>query len=56
MRTFWKLLREEKGATAIEYAMIVAFIAIAATAAIVSTANRTISMWNQVSSNVVNNS
>jgi pilus assembly protein Flp/PilA len=55
MRTFWKLLRDEKGATAIEYAMIVAFIALAAMAAIVGTANRTTSMWNVVSSNVINN-
>ena len=56
MRKFWKLLREEKAATAIEYALIVAFIALAAMAAIIGTANRTVSMWNSVSSNVVNNS
>jgi Flp pilus assembly pilin Flp len=55
MRQFWKLLREEKAATAIEYAMIVAFIALAAMAAIMGTASRTVTMWNSVSSNVVNN-
>ena len=55
MRKFWKLLREEKAATAIEYALIVALIALAAMTAIVGTANRTISMWNSVSTNVVNN-
>jgi pilus assembly protein Flp/PilA len=56
MRKFWKLLREEKAATAIEYALIVAFIALAAMAAIIGTANRAITMWNTVASNVVNNS
>jgi Flp pilus assembly pilin Flp len=54
MRNLWKLLREEKAATAIEYAMIVAFIAIAATAAIMGTASRTNVMWNHVSGNVIN--
>ena len=56
MRHFQKLLREEKAATAIEYGMIVAFIAIAAMAAIVGTADRTMTMWNIVSTNVTNNS
>jgi pilus assembly protein Flp/PilA len=55
MRKFWKLLREEKAATAIEYAMIVAFIAIAAIAAIVGVSDRTIAMWLLVSNNVSNN-
>ncbi|HEY0008630.1 MAG TPA: Flp family type IVb pilin, partial [Tepidisphaeraceae bacterium] len=55
MRQLWKLLRDQKAATAIEYAMIVAFIAIAAIAAIMGTAGRTNTMWNHVSSNVINN-
>ena len=55
MRKFWKLLREEKAATAIEYAMIVAFIALAAMAAIISVATRTNIMWNAVTQNVSDN-
>jgi pilus assembly protein Flp/PilA len=55
MRAFWKLLREEKAATAIEYAMIVAFIAIAAIAAIMGVASKTNIMWNSVSENVLDN-
>ena len=55
MRKFWKLLRDEKAATAIEYAMIVSFIAIAAMAAIISVAGKTNNMWNNVSGNVVAN-
>ena len=53
MRTFWKLLRNEKAATAIEYAMIVAFIAIAAMSAMVFFASRANVMWNNVSQNTV---
>ena len=52
MRKFWKLLRDEKAATAIEYALIVAFIALAAMAAIIGVANKTNTMWNNVSQNV----
>jgi Flp pilus assembly pilin Flp len=55
MRKFWKLLREEKAATAVEYAMIVAMIAIVATAAIISVANATGSKWNVISTNVTSN-
>jgi Flp pilus assembly pilin Flp len=55
MRKFWKLLREEKAATAVEYSMIVAFIAIAATVAIISVANATNSKWSLISANVSNN-
>ena len=55
MRNFWKLLREEKAATAIEYGMIVAFIAIAATAGIMSVAKNTNGMWSGISQNVSNN-
>ena len=55
MRTFWKLLHEEKAATAIEYAMIVAFIAIAAMAAIIGASDRAIAMWDYVSNNVSTN-
>ena len=52
MRTFRKLLHEEKAASAIEYAMIAAFIAIAAIGAIVLATDRAISMWDGISNNV----
>ncbi|HEY0148806.1 MAG TPA: Flp family type IVb pilin [Allosphingosinicella sp.] len=52
MRTFWKLLREERAATAIEYAMIAAFIAIAAIGAMVAASDGAIRMWNVVGDNV----
>jgi Flp pilus assembly pilin Flp len=55
MRKFWKLLRDEKAATAIEYAMIVAFIAIAALVAIAGAADGAIAMWDLVARNVINN-
>jgi pilus assembly protein Flp/PilA len=55
MRTFWKLLREEKAATAIEYALIVALIAIAAMTAIIGASDRAIAMWDLVSNNVTDN-
>jgi Flp pilus assembly pilin Flp len=51
MRKFWKLLREEKAATAIEYAMLVAFIALAAMVAIVGMTGKVVAMWNVVSNN-----
>jgi pilus assembly protein Flp/PilA len=55
MRTFWKLLHDERGATAIEYAMIAAFIAIAAVGAMVAAADGAIGMWNAVGNNVSSN-
>ncbi|HEY0044334.1 MAG TPA: Flp family type IVb pilin [Allosphingosinicella sp.] len=55
MRTFWKLLCDTKAATAIEYGMIVAFIAVAAMGAIISFGSRANTMWNTVSQNVSNN-
>jgi pilus assembly protein Flp/PilA len=55
MRNFWKLLREEKAATAIEYALIAALIAMVAVGAMVAAADGAISMWNTVANNVVSN-
>ena len=55
MRKIWKLLREEKAATAIEYAMIASFIAMAAIGAMVGASGRALTMWNIVSHNVSNN-
>lgn len=44
----------ERGATAIEYAMIIAMIALAASFAMNTVANKTMNMWSNVS-NAVNN-
>jgi pilus assembly protein Flp/PilA len=55
MRNFWKLLRDRKAATAIEYAMLAALIALAAMGAMVAVAGRTNTMWNSVSQNVADN-
>jgi pilus assembly protein Flp/PilA len=49
-----RLLRDKRGATAIEYGMIIAFIAIAAVVAIKSVATATTAKWNVVSENVSN--
>ncbi|WP_030538742.1 Flp family type IVb pilin [Sphingobium sp. DC-2] len=49
------LLRCERGATAIEYGLILALIALAIISSITSVANKTINMWNNVAMEVVNN-
>ena len=56
MNLFRKLYRSENGATAVEYGLIVALIAIAAMAAINGVANSTISIWNGVAEKVSTNS
>jgi pilus assembly protein Flp/PilA len=54
MRTFFaKLIRDIKAATAVEYALICALIVLAMIAGLNAVAGKTISMWNGVSSNVV---
>jgi len=45
-----KLLQDEQGATAIEYGLIAALIAIAAMSAMQAFAGSTITMWMNVSS------
>ena len=45
-----QLLRDEQGATAIEYGLIAALIAIAAMSAMQAFAGSTITMWMNVSS------
>lgn len=47
------LLGSKRGATAIEYGLIVALVAIACMTAINSVANGTIGMWGYVKSNIV---
>jgi pilus assembly protein Flp/PilA len=54
MRTFFaKLIRDIKAATAVEYALICALIVLAMIAGLNAVASKTITMWNGVSSNVV---
>ncbi len=48
------LARDVRGATAVEYGLIVALIFIAATAAISNAAGQTIIMWTNIATRVVN--
>lgn len=48
------LKRDEKGATAVEYGLILALIFLAIVAAVNNVAQRTIGMWNRVSTEVNN--
>ncbi|MEW4468242.1 Flp family type IVb pilin [Parasphingorhabdus sp. JC815] len=50
------LICSEKGATAVEYGLIVALIAIAAIAAINGVANSTGNMWDHVAEEITSNS
>lgn len=49
-----KIWQDETGATAIEYGLICALIAVAAMAAMQSFAGSTITMWMGVSTNTLN--
>ncbi|HZG07922.1 MAG TPA: Flp family type IVb pilin [Allosphingosinicella sp.] len=55
MRIFEKLRRDERGATAVEYGLIVALIVVFAMAAIMRFSNGVIGTWNIVTTNVVAN-
>ena len=48
------LARDIKGATAVEYGLIVALIFIAATAAMTNAAGQAIIMWTNIATRVVN--
>jgi len=52
MTMFFRLVRESRGATAIEYGLIAALIAVAAIAAMTSVGNKLGSTFNNVSSNL----
>jgi pilus assembly protein Flp/PilA len=52
MRRLTALLRCEKGANAIEYALVAALIAIAAVAAFQNLGNKVDAMYNNVSNNL----
>ena len=51
-----RLGAEKKGATVVEYGLIIALIIIAIVGAVNGVASTTTGMWNNVSSIVVNNS
>ena len=47
------LARCERGATAVEYGLILALICLAMIAALSNVANKTVGMWNNVSTEVL---
>ena len=53
MRIFFKLVRDNKGATAIEYGLIAALIAVAAIGAMSSVGTKLSSTFNNVSGKLV---
>ena len=54
-KRFARLVRNKKGATAIEYGLIVALIVIAMIGGLKLFAGSTITMWNDVQQNVTTN-
>lgn len=52
IRYFAKLARDTRGASAVEYALIVALIVLAIIGGVTMFADNTIAMWNGVSENV----
>ncbi len=51
-----KFASDERGATAIEYGLIVSLIVVAMIGALIGLADTTTGMWNDVSNNVSDNS
>ena len=56
MAPFRGLIRDERGATAVEYGLFVTLVVIAMIASLKNVAGVTINMWNYVSSEVVTHS
>ena len=56
MQFLARLIRDIKAASAVEYALICALIVLAMIAGLNAVAGSTISMWNDVSENVVSSS
>ncbi|WP_449471790.1 Flp family type IVb pilin [Sphingobium chungangianum] len=48
-----RLLQCQRGATAVEYGLILALVCLAALAAISNVANKTVGMWNNVATEVL---
>ena len=51
MRSFYRLMRSTRAATAVEYGLILALVFLAAVVAVGNVATSTTTMWNKVSSN-----
>jgi pilus assembly protein Flp/PilA len=51
-KLFGKLVADIKGATAIEYGLILALIALATMGALIAVASSTVNMWNNVTTQV----
>ena len=49
MRSFYRLMRSTRAATAVEYGLILALVFLAAVTAMSNVANSTGNMWNKVS-------
>jgi pilus assembly protein Flp/PilA len=55
MRKVGRLIRDRRGASAVEYSLILALIVLAMIAGLRLVATSTTTMWNSVSENVLNN-
>ena len=53
MRRFSELLKDRRGATAVEYGLILAMVFLAMVGALTVVAGSTIEMWNYVSERVI---
>jgi pilus assembly protein Flp/PilA len=53
MRRFFKVFRDEKGATAVEYGLILALIFLAMVVGVVAVGTSTRDMWDNVASEVL---
>lgn len=56
LRLIERLAQDERGATAVEYGLIISLIVLAMMSALNNVAGSTINMWNNVSSTVEKNS
>ena len=54
MRRLFEIKKDERGATAVEYGLILALIFLAVVSSIALVANTTTTMWNNVSDQVRN--
>jgi len=52
MRRFLRIIKDEQGATAVEYGLILALIFLAMVGALTTVAGTTINMWNYVATEV----
>lgn len=53
MRGFFGIFKDQRGATAVEYGLILALIFLAMIGALTSVTSETIEMWNYVSESVI---